>query len=95
MGSKSVKLARGCEEDGINGFKKGLGTFSRKGPINVFPNIIDITAVEAGGKGLQEMPGLMPSLKQQHHWEQVDSGLTPEGISVCTAVKEHPESDRS
>lgn len=47
--------------EGINRFKKRLGTFSRKGPINVFPNIINTTAVEAEGKGLQEMPGLMPS----------------------------------
>lgn len=61
MGSKPLEFARGCKADGINRFKKGLDTFSRKPPINVFPNIIDTTAAEAGEKGRQETPGLMPS----------------------------------
>lgn len=61
LGNKSLEFARCCKADGINRFKKGLGAFSRKGPLNVFPNIIDTTAAEAGEKGLQEMPGLMSS----------------------------------
>lgn len=95
MGSKSLELARGCKTEGTNRFRRGLGTFSRKGPINVFPNIIDTTAVEAGGKGLQEMPGLMPPLNSNTTGSKWTCGLTPEGISICKAVKESPETGRS
>lgn len=70
------------------GSKRDLGTFSRKRPINVLANIMDTTAVEAGGKGLRKSAWAhaLP-LNSNATGSKWTTGLTPEGISVCEAVK--------